>query len=183
MLFCWLISLKHNTNNQSKTYRTECQLRSSTINLTIPNSSSCLLGEREVIVKQWSQCLPGTSLLQIQDPSFVYCLSRNQNAYILKSLDFDLPTFQTKQSHRHEFIPTKKWYPMKASKSIYPTNHSKTNQQKHHYSIHCTESPSRSFWLDNRVPNINPIAPLDSPDPVRWDVDVRPRDSERTPRN
>ena len=152
MLFCWSLSNIIQTINPKPT---ELNVNSDHQLSTFPTLHHVCFEKGK-----WSQCLLGTSLLQIQDPSFVYCLSRNQNAYILKSLDFDLPTFQTKQSHRHEFIPTKKWYPMKASKSIrnkkdiakththtgnqqYPTNHSETNQQKHQI-LSFSESPSRS---------------------------------------
>ena len=110
MLFCWSLSNIIQTINPKPT---ELNVNSDHQLSTFPTLHHVCFEKGK-----WSQCLLGTSLLQIQDPSFVYCLSRNQNAYILKSLDFDLPTFQTKQSHRHEFIPTKKWYPMKASKSI-----------------------------------------------------------------
>lgn len=40
----------------------------------------------------------------------------------------------------------------------HPTNHSETNQQEHQI-LSFSESPSRSFWLDNQVPNINKLLP------------------------
>ena len=58
--------------------------------------------------------------------------------------------------------------------TIFPTNHSETNQQAHQI-LSFSESPSRSFWLDNQVPNINKLLPGT---PQTWSDEMSTSDLE-----
>ena len=145
MLFCWSLS---NTIQKINPKHTELNVNSDHQLSTFPSHHVFL--EKGT----WSQCLPGTLHLLILCQGI-------PNVYILRSPDFDLPTFQTISQtwiHSHQKMASHEGFkvnqkPKKTQQThthrestIYPINHAKTNQQKRQI-LSFSESPSRSFWF------------------------------------